>query len=311
MSLKVGIVAVFCSSLALEASSLRVQVLDAAVIQQTQLPVPGLTALPIPRFNLMIWLTNVIFPSEAPQSFRTQFTAKGCPIWYVDPNRPPALFGEDFIVTNGWSYDPSSRTIDYYGGDEMIEPQHPFPFFFLPRRATSRSALIKRNFLCQNSRVQTEVMLGSARQAGVIFRGISERNFWAFLLTSGNGLELVRVKDGERLVLATISSMNVMPGQWYSIAVEEQLGDIRTTGGVAGERQQSTVYRAQADEEFSPRGRESGTGNPQAIAKQLQTSPEAIAGSLGQDIAIIKELPEDVKNWCPYGARCAGNPFED
>nr|CEL65190.1 TPA: hypothetical protein BN1204_010460 [Neospora caninum Liverpool] len=308
MKLIVSIGALLCSGIALGVSGLRVQASSTTLSEQTLLPVPRLLNLPVPRFNPMVWLTNIIFPGEEPRSFRTYFSAKGCPTWYVDPNRSPTLFDEDFVVTNGWTYDGVYHTIDYHGAEEMVEPAHPFPFFFLPQRASSRAALIKRNFLCQNSRVQTEVMLRSAHEAGVIFRGIGERNFWAVLLTAGNGLQLVRVKDGERLVLASLPYMNVMPGQWYSVAVEEQLGDIRLTG----EKQQSVMYQAQSDDEFSPRGREDdglrqGAGNPRGIAKQLQVT----AGSLGQDTAIIKELPEDLKSWCPYGARCAGGPFED
>ncbi|KFG58704.1 hypothetical protein TGRUB_319680 [Toxoplasma gondii RUB] len=346
----VSLGAILFSSAALGANGLRVQVSSTALSEQTLLPISGLSNLPIPgisdlpltRFNPLVWLTNIIFPKEAPRFFRTYFTAKGCPTWYVDPNRPPTLFDEDFVVTNGWSYDPASGTVDYHGFQEMVEPAHPFPFVFLPQRASSRAALIKRNYLCQNSRIQTEVLLGSAHEAGVIFRGIGERNFWTVLLTAGNGLQLVRVKDGERLVLASIPYMNVMPGQWYSVAIEEQLGDIRMTGGVAGQKQQSIMYQAESDEEFSPRGRENdfllmlqrtstgtspfnayvnrdrattdghrqGTGNPQGISRQLEVS-QHLTGTLGQDAAIIKELPEDVKNWCPEGARCAGGPFED
>lgn len=157
----------------------------------------------------MIWLTNLLFPQETPKTFKTNFTAKGCPTWYTDPNRTPAFFNEDFLVTRDWTYSPSRQTIEYVGREEIREPPHAFPFFFLSRRDSSRNALIKRNFLCQNTRVQAEVNLGGAAQAGVLFRGIGERNFWAALLTVDSGLELIRVKDGERIVVARLPGLGV------------------------------------------------------------------------------------------------------
>lgn len=228
----------------------------APVAYISQLEVQGMN----PRFmqsksklDLMVFVANVFFPSQNPPEYKTLFKRGGCPRWLLDPRRGTPELANDWLPSSGWSYDLAKQTIAYTGSKEAKEPAHLFPFsLFLPRRTSSSFALIKRDFFCQNTQIQSTITLNGAKEAGLVFRSVGERNFWAVLMTLGEGISLVRVKNGERQKLGTIGNFFVQgqldasinklrcvlscrPGnQGYTINVQERIGDMRVTAGKGG-----------------------------------------------------------------------------
>lgn len=205
------------------------------------------------RLDLMVFITNVFFPSQDPPEYKKIFKRGGCPRWLLDPRQGSLHFTNDWLPAPGWSYDVPNQTIVYTGSEEAKEPPHSFPFnLFLPRRTSTRFALMKRDFFCQGTQVQSTIMLDGAKEAGLIFRGVGERNFWAALITLGAGINLIRVKNGERQNLGTIGNFMVQGrprismgclhphysyltgGKWYTVNAQEHIGDVRVTASEVG-----------------------------------------------------------------------------
>ncbi|CDI79170.1 hypothetical protein, conserved, partial [Eimeria acervulina] len=160
--------------------------------------------------DLMVFVTNVFFPVQNPPEYKQLFRRGGCPRWLLDPRLGPPRLSADWLPSAGWRYDVPNSTIIYSSTNEAREPPHTFPFnLFLPRRMSSRFALIKRDFFCQNSQIQSTILLEGANEAGLLFRGIGERNFWAVLLQKGGGIYLIRVKNGEKQILGTVGNFRV------------------------------------------------------------------------------------------------------
>lgn len=158
----------------------------------------------------MVFVTNVFFPVQNPPEYKQLFRRGGCPRWLLDPRLGPPRLSADWLPSAGWRYDVPNSTIIYSSTNEAREPPHTFPFnLFLPRRMSSRFALIKRDFFCQNSQIQSTILLEGANEAGLLFRGIGERNFWAVLLQKGGGIYLIRVKNGEKQILGTVGNFRV------------------------------------------------------------------------------------------------------
>lgn len=163
------------------------------------------------KLDLMVFVANTFFPRQYPPEYKQMFKRGGCPRWLLDPRRADAEVLTDWLPpAAAWRYDVPNATIEYSGSEEAKEPQHPFPFnFFLPRRMSLRFALIKRDFFCQNTQIQSTMMLDGAKEAGLVFRAIGERNFWAVLLTLGGSIQLIRVRRGERINLGTVGTYTV------------------------------------------------------------------------------------------------------
>ncbi|KAL8270943.1 hypothetical protein Esti_005155 [Eimeria stiedai] len=184
------------------------------------------------KLNLMVFITNIFFPHQEPPEYKRKFQRGGCPRWLLDPRKGTPDLTKDWLPADGWSYDLANQVIEYRGSEEAKEPAHAFPFnLFLPRRASTRFALIKRDFFCQGTQIQSTIMLNGAKEAGLIFRGVGERNFWAVMLTLGGGINLLRVKNGEKQNLGGIGDFLVQGGQWYTLNVQELIGDVRVTVG--------------------------------------------------------------------------------
>ncbi|CDJ43221.1 hypothetical protein, conserved [Eimeria tenella] len=162
------------------------------------------------KIDLMTFVTNVFFPAQEPPEYKRLFKKGGCPRWMMDPRLGPPQLAADWLPASGWSYDVPNQTIIYASSQEAREPPHAFPFnLFLPRRVSSRFALMKRDFFCQGTQIQSSISLNGAKEAGLLFRGVGERNFWAVLLSLGDGVSLVRVKNGERINLGSIGALRV------------------------------------------------------------------------------------------------------
>ncbi|KAL8453235.1 hypothetical protein Emag_001967 [Eimeria magna] len=168
------------------------------------------------KLDLMVFITNVFFPRQEPPEYKQKFQRGGCPRWLLDPRKGTPDLTKDWLPADGWSYDLASQVIEYRGSEEAKEPAHAFPFsLFLPRRASTRFALIKRDFFCQGTQIQSTIMLNGAKEAGLVFRGVGERNFWAVMLTLGGGINLLRVKNGEKQNLGSVGGflVQVLEGQ--------------------------------------------------------------------------------------------------
>ncbi|KAL8451841.1 hypothetical protein Emed_001721 [Eimeria media] len=168
------------------------------------------------KLDLMVFITNIFFPRQEPPEYKQKFQRGGCPRWLLDPRKGNLDLNKDWLPVAGWSYDLANQVIEYRGSEEAKEPAHAFPFnLFLPRRASTRFALIKRDFFCQGTQIQSTIMLNGAKEAGLVFRGVGERNFWAVMLTLGRGINLIRVKNGEKQNLGNIGNLfvQVLEGQ--------------------------------------------------------------------------------------------------
>ncbi|KAL8433473.1 hypothetical protein ACSSS7_003863 [Eimeria intestinalis] len=162
------------------------------------------------KLDLMVFITNVFFPRQEPPEYKLKFQRGGCPRWLLDPRKGTPELTKDWLPATGWAYDLPNQIIEYRGSEEAKEPAHAFPFnLFLPRRASTRFALIKRDFFCQGTQIQSTIMLNGAKEAGLVFRGVGERNFWAVMLTLGRGINLLRVKNGEKQNLGSIGDFFV------------------------------------------------------------------------------------------------------
>lgn len=290
-------------------------------------------ALAKSKLDLMVFITNVFFPSQDPPEYKAKFKRGGCPRWLLDPRREPQELANDWLPAPGWAYDLPNQVISYSGSEEAKEPAHAFPFnLFLPRRPSSRFALVKRDFFCQGTQIQSTIMLDGAKEAGLLFRGVGERNFWAVLLALRGRINIVRVKNGERLNLGTVGNLVVQGGQWYTVNVQEQIGDVVVTASREGEEHMRSTRKQEAEEEARPKGYEESQGAagliasggpakfkgtfvgdvnwvPEVTFPHVSPKLEAVTSALGKDLAVIFDLPADLKNWCPEGSLCAESPL--
>ncbi|KAL8426540.1 hypothetical protein Efla_006605 [Eimeria flavescens] len=241
------------------------------------------------KLDLMVFITNVFFPSQDPPEYKRKFQKGGCPRWLLDPRKGSVELAKDWLPAAGWSYDVPSQIIQYSGSDEAKEPPHAFPFnLFLPRRASARFALMKRDFFCQGTQIQSTIMLAGANEAGLIFRGVGERNFWTVLLGLGGKIKLFRVKNGEKHQLGTIGDFIVqgqsrgllfvillnaagthLPpagGQWYTVNVQELIGDVRVTAALEGKEPVVFSRQQEEEEECRPKNYEDSQGASGLIA---------------------------------------------
>lgn len=291
------------------------------------------------KFNLFVFLANLFYPGQNPSKYKETFQTGGCPSWFLDYTTTNQQIANEWISRPGWTYRHQESVISYEGNSDGVENPHPFPFFWLTRRPSLKNALIKRNFFCQNSQLQSDVMLRGAKEAGILFRVIGERNFWAVIAKEGEHMKLIRVKEGEPQVKLQLPGVKVEQNKYYTINVQEWLGDVLLTVSEEGAAKPvSARYDMKSDEEVSPAHYEDdqgavglianhgpaifrntfladvnwspNTGGPGKLSEKMnEFSEKDREQAMARDSDIMKELPDDLKGWCPEGALCAGEPY--
>ncbi|SBS83931.1 conserved Plasmodium protein, unknown function [Plasmodium malariae] len=186
---------------------------------------------------------------------------------------------------------------------------------------TTRTSLIKKDFFCKKTIAQLEVQMNDAQTCGLIFRIIGERNYWG-LLIDNKILKLVRVKDGELIVLKEFRELKIKKDEWYVLFAQEVIKDIKIKAGKYGDLSVDYLRKHQDESEYSENKQAFGLlankGNCKfrnIILRGKKWSGEyeklkSSKGSLLYDLDDIELLYENMKDWCPKAALCSKNKYE-
>ncbi|EUD68047.1 hypothetical protein C922_01659 [Plasmodium inui San Antonio 1] len=216
------------------------------------------------KINVLTWLTNVIYPSETPKYFkkhldyrvqrRSRREARNgrevCREYFLKQTYDPVDLNSQWLQTDNWQIDNEKAVIEYKGRDSCRESNHPFPFGWLDNRMSTRTSLIKRDFFCKKTIAQLEVQMNDAQSCGLIFRIVGERNYWG-LLIDNKILKLIRVKEGELLVLKEFKELKIKSDNWYVLFAQEVIKDIKVRAGKYGDLSVDYLRKSEDESEYS------------------------------------------------------------
>ncbi|SBT70995.1 conserved Plasmodium protein, unknown function [Plasmodium malariae] len=92
--------------------------------------------------------------------------------------------------------------------------------------------------------------MNDAQTCGLIFRIIGERNYWG-LIIDNKILKLVRVKDGELIVLKEFRELKIKKDEWYVLFAQEVIKDIKIKAGKYGDLSVDYLRKHQDESEYS------------------------------------------------------------
>ncbi|GAW80286.1 conserved Plasmodium protein, unknown function [Plasmodium gonderi] len=282
------------------------------------------------KINVLTWLTNVIYPSETPKYFKKhldynrQMTNMSyeCREYFLKPTYDKIDINDGWLQTNNWKLDNENSIIEYNGKDSCREPDHPFPFGWLDNRMSTRTSLVKKDFFCKKTIAQLEIQINNAESCGLIFRVLGERNFWG-LLIDNKILKLIRVKDGELLVLKEFKKLKIKNDDWYVLFVQEIIKDIKIKAGNYGDLSVDYLRKSEDESEYSTDkqgafGLLANRGNCKfrnivLRGKKWSTEYEKLKNGkvpLLYNLEEIESLYDNVKDWCPQASLCSKNKYE-
>ncbi|CRG99434.1 conserved Plasmodium protein, unknown function [Plasmodium relictum] len=274
------------------------------------------------KINVLTWLTNVLYPSQNPKYFKKHLDYRGCREYFLKPSYEPIDLNNGWLQTNNWTINNEDAIIEYMGKESCREPNHPFPFGWLDNRMTTRTSLIKKDFFCKKTIAQLEVQINDAQTCGFIFRVIGERNYWA-LIIDNRILKLVRIKEGELIILKEFKELKIKNNEWYILFVQEIIKDIKVRGGIYGDLSIDYLRKSEDESEYN----ENKQGSVGLIAskgnckfrniilrgKKWSLEYEMLKkskSSLLYDIEEIENLYDNTKEWCPKASLCSKKRHE-
>lgn len=274
------------------------------------------------KTNVLTWITNVLFPSQSPEYFKKFLDYRGCREYFSKPSDNPIDLNTGWLQTENWEIDNETAVIEYRGKEGCREPTHSFPFGWLDNRMSTRSSLIKKDFFCKKTIAQMEVQMNDAQSCGFIFRVIGERNYWA-LLIDANVLKLIRVINGEFILIKAFPELKIQKDKWYVLFVQELIKDVKIKAGEYGNISVEYLKKSTDESEYMHKkqgsvGLLANKGNCKfrniiLRGKKWSSEYEKLKKGKGEmlfDMQEINQLYAHTKDWCPSASLCAKAKYE-